>query len=82
MSTTATTFQPAPWCFLIHGTLASIPFYPNLTPIHQIRAVLRDESVYPDAGNFDPDRYLTKEGKLDPSVRDPEAAFGYGRRIW
>ncbi|KAF7980002.1 hypothetical protein HWV62_40100 [Athelia sp. TMB] len=44
-------------------------------------AVLRDESVYPEAGNFNPDRYLTKEGNLDPSVRDPEAAFGYGRRI-
>ncbi|KAF7980001.1 hypothetical protein HWV62_40098 [Athelia sp. TMB] len=44
-------------------------------------AILRDESVYPDAGNFNPDRYLTQEGKLDTSVRDPEAAFGYGRRI-
>ncbi|KAF7985952.1 hypothetical protein HWV62_43898 [Athelia sp. TMB] len=44
-------------------------------------AVLRDESAYPDAATFNPDRYLTKEGKLDPAVRDPEAAFGYGRRI-
>lgn len=23
-----------------------------------------------------------KDGSLDPSVRDPEAAFGYGRRVW
>ncbi|KAF7980672.1 hypothetical protein HWV62_37099 [Athelia sp. TMB] len=44
-------------------------------------AVLRDESAYPDAGTFNPDRYLTEDGKLDPAVRDPEAAFGYGRRI-
>ncbi|KAF7980657.1 hypothetical protein HWV62_37069 [Athelia sp. TMB] len=44
-------------------------------------AVLQDESVYPDARTFNPDRYLTKEGKLDSSIRDPEAAFGYGRRI-
>ncbi|KAF7985938.1 hypothetical protein HWV62_43870 [Athelia sp. TMB] len=44
-------------------------------------AALHDESVYPDATSFNPDRYLTKKGKLDPSVRDPEAAFGYGRRI-
>ncbi|KAF7985953.1 hypothetical protein HWV62_43900 [Athelia sp. TMB] len=44
-------------------------------------AVLQDESAYPDAGTFNPDRYLTEEGKLDPAVRDPEAAFGYGRRI-
>ncbi|KAF7985940.1 hypothetical protein HWV62_43874 [Athelia sp. TMB] len=45
-------------------------------------AILNDESMYPDAGRFNPDRYLTKEGKLDPLVRDPEAAFGWGRRIW
>ncbi|KAF7979968.1 hypothetical protein HWV62_40032, partial [Athelia sp. TMB] len=53
---------------------------PNTCPPN--RAVLHDESAYPDAGCFNPDRYLTKEGKLDPSVRDTEAAFGYGRRIW
>lgn len=45
------------------------------------RAVLSDEKVYPNLSIFDPDRFM-KDGALDPSVRDPEAAFGYGRRIW
>ncbi|KZP19018.1 cytochrome P450 [Athelia psychrophila] len=43
-------------------------------------AVLHDERIYPDSSTFNPDRFM-KDGKLDPSVRDPEAAFGYGRRI-
>ncbi|KZP19015.1 cytochrome P450 [Athelia psychrophila] len=43
-------------------------------------AVLNDERTYPDPFTFNPDRFMTG-GKLDPSVRDPEAAFGYGRRI-
>ncbi|KAF7978425.1 hypothetical protein HWV62_594 [Athelia sp. TMB] len=43
-------------------------------------AVLNDEKMYPDPFTFNPDRFI-KNGKLDLSVRDPEAAFGYGRRI-
>ncbi|KZP23269.1 cytochrome P450 [Athelia psychrophila] len=43
-------------------------------------AVLNDERMYPDPFVFNPDRFM-KNGSLDPSVRDPEAAFGYGRRI-
>lgn len=45
------------------------------------RAILSDEKIYPDPSKFNPDRFM-KDGTLDPSVRDPEAAFGYGRRIW
>lgn len=45
------------------------------------RAVMNDERMYPDPFTFNPDRFIAG-GKLDPTVRDPEAAFGYGRRIW
>lgn len=45
-----------------------------------IRAILHDESVFTEPEEFNPERYL-KDGKLDPSVRQPEvSAFGFGRR--
>ncbi|KAF5327069.1 hypothetical protein D9619_004660 [Psilocybe cf. subviscida] len=44
-------------------------------------AMLHDERVFEDPEEFRPERYL-KDGKLDLSVRQPEAsAFGFGRRI-
>ena len=37
--------------------------------------------MYPDPHTYDPTRFLDKEGKLDPSVKDPEVrVFGSGRR--
>jgi len=37
--------------------------------------------VYPDPKTFDPERFLDKDGKIDPTVKDPEArTFGSGRR--
>ena len=45
------------------------------------RAILHDESTYPDPLTFNPDRYI-KDGHIDPEVQDPAvAAFGFGRRI-
>ena len=44
--------------------------------------ILNDDKAYPEPSAFKPERFL-KDGKLDPSVRNPTvAAFGYGRRIW
>ena len=42
--------------------------------------MFRNESVYPDAHNFNPGRFL-KDGQIDPDVKDPEELmFGWGRR--
>lgn len=38
-------------------------------------AILHDESVFPDAKNFKPEHFL------DPNIKFPEQAFGFGRRI-
>jgi hypothetical protein len=45
------------------------------------RAILHNPEDYPDPEVFNPSRYLTPEGELDPSVRDSgTACFGFGRR--
>ncbi|KAI0078411.1 cytochrome P450 [Panus rudis PR-1116 ss-1] len=44
-------------------------------------AMLHDPEDYPDPFEFKPERFI-KDGKIDPSVRDPSTiAFGFGRRI-
>ncbi|KAJ7609994.1 cytochrome P450 [Mycena polygramma] len=52
----------------------------NSIVIGNVWAILRDESMYPNADEFKPERFLV-DGKLNPNVRDPQAAFGFGRRI-
>ncbi|KAI0683560.1 cytochrome P450 [Earliella scabrosa] len=42
---------------------------------------LHDEEIYHDPLAFNPNRFLRADGSLDPDVRDPSAAFGFGRRI-
>ncbi|KAJ7454160.1 cytochrome P450, partial [Mycena latifolia] len=43
-------------------------------------AILHDEAMYPDPYAFKPERFLI-DGKPNPAVRDPDAAFGFGRRV-
>ncbi|KAJ7776053.1 cytochrome P450 [Mycena maculata] len=67
----------------------------NVTPIDEYRgyripagsivignvwAILHDEAMYPDPYSFKPERFLL-DGKPNPDVRDPQAVFGFGRRI-
>ncbi|KAJ8474071.1 hypothetical protein ONZ51_g7464 [Trametes cubensis] len=44
-------------------------------------AILHDPEAYDNPEEFRPERFI-RDGKLDPTVRDPYAyAFGYGRRV-
>ncbi|KAF9261712.1 cytochrome P450 [Marasmius fiardii PR-910] len=45
-------------------------------------AILHDPAVYgSDVDEFNPGRFLTRDGKVNPEVPDPQVAFGYGRRV-
>ena len=45
------------------------------------RAILHDETKYPNPEAFNPDRFMPPEGTLDPKVPNSEEfAFGFGRR--
>ena len=51
------------------------------TDVSCVRAICYDESVYPEPHTYDPTRFLDKDGKIDQSVKAPEARiFGSGRR--
>ena len=45
------------------------------------RAILHDETKYPNPEVYDPTRYLTSDGKLNPDAPDPMEGFGFGRRV-
>ena len=52
--------------------------WPNLIALS--RAVLHDETIYPEPFSFKPDRFLTNS-KINNDVCDPAVAvFGFGRR--
>jgi cytochrome P450 len=80
MSTTVTSFPRELWSLQMPGNVR----YRSMTYclIYSFdRAILHDPEDYPDPEVFNPSRYLTPEGTLDPSVRDPSTAcFGFGRR--
>lgn len=58
----------------------------NVTPTSTLmrcapdRAILQDPTTYRNPTVFDPTRFLTREGTLDPS-KNVDPAFGYGRRV-
>lgn len=69
--------------YRIYGTFSSVA-----TPQAQLtngtficRAMLRNEDDYPNATTYNPSRFLTLDGKLNPEIRDPfTIAIGFGRR--
>ena len=44
------------------------------------RAILHDETVFPESGRFKPERFLTADSKPN-NTPFPDAVFGFGRRI-
>ncbi|KAF9016760.1 cytochrome P450 [Hymenopellis radicata] len=44
-------------------------------------AMLHNEITYPNPHEFDPDRFMTPDGRLDPLAKDPAPLFGFGRRV-
>ncbi|KAJ7837454.1 cytochrome P450 [Mycena leptocephala] len=45
-------------------------------------AILHDEATYgPNPGKFIPERWLTADGKINTSMREPSATWGFGRRV-
>ncbi|KAJ7764873.1 cytochrome P450 [Mycena metata] len=52
----------------------------NSIVIRNVWALMHDEEIYPDPKSFRPERFLL-DGKLNSDMQDPEAVFGFGRRI-
>ncbi|GJE96472.1 cytochrome P450 [Phanerochaete sordida] len=49
--------------------------------IPNVWSMLHDPARYPSPASFRPERFLTPSGTPDPTVPDPDAAFGFGRRV-
>lgn len=46
-----------------------------------LRAILHDETKYPQPFQFNPGRFLNSDGQLNKDIQHPEVAcFGFGRR--
>jgi len=65
--------------FLLRGVLALLGLTKDVA---SYRAILHDEENYPEPFKFNPDRFLSQDGQLNPAIKDPAlAAFGFGRRF-
>ncbi|KAK7440646.1 hypothetical protein VKT23_016995 [Stygiomarasmius scandens] len=50
--------------------------------VANIWAILHNENTYPDPHSFKPERFLGRDGKINPDIKDPDTVlFGFGRRI-
>lgn len=57
-----------------------VPEYVRMLIVYD-RAMVRDESLYPDAHSFKPERFLEEIDAATERRRDPRAyVFGFGRR--
>jgi hypothetical protein len=78
----ATSFPKGVWLLEMSGKSRLSSRSMQYRPTYSFdRAILHNPEDYPDPDVFNPSRYLTPEGTLDSSVRDPgTACFGFGRR--
>jgi len=70
--------------YIMHGEITSCGHTRPLTRWDFLRAMLNNESDYPEPRQFRPERFLTSNGMLrkDDGVRDPiDIVFGFGRRF-
>jgi len=80
MYTRVIAFPLAQLLFLTHGKGMSLLLRIGRV-LSVVRALLHDETVYPEPFKFKPERFM-KNGKIDPEVRDPgHACWGFGRRF-
>jgi len=63
------------WKYLV----CSRPFFSHTCLYFFLRAMSRDETRYPNAEQFTPERFLDAEGMLTDDT--PDFVFGFGRRI-
>ncbi|KAJ6454682.1 cytochrome P450 [Mycena sanguinolenta] len=48
----------------------------------KLRAILHDAATFgPHTNQFIPERWLTKDGKINAAMRKPDATFGFGRHM-
>ena len=74
-------FPVAPQSWRIFGRGDRCWFIEGCADVSDVRAICYEESVYPEPHAYNPARFLTKDGKIDPSVKAPETRiFGSGRR--